>query len=84
MLWLKNKVIEEFILISPIYNYWTIIGKVHGSEVTITSCFPVNHSDNKDNVQLDMSYARKRAELELKAKPHEAIVGWFVFIYMKF
>jgi len=55
----------------------TLLGKVHGSEVTITSCFPVNHSDNKDNVQLDMSYARKRAELELKAKPHEAIVGWF-------
>jgi len=55
----------------------TLIGKVHGSEVTITSCFPVNHSDVKGNVQLDMSYAKKRAELELKAKPHEKIVGWF-------
>ena len=57
------------------------IGKVHGSEVTITSCFPVNHSDVKGNVQLDMSYAKKRAELELKAKPHEKIVGWLVFTY---
>jgi len=55
----------------------TLLGNIAGNEVTITSCFCVPHNESRDEVAVDMEFARTMTDFHLKTNPNEVIVGWY-------
>jgi len=55
----------------------TLLGNVHGNIVTVTNCFCVPHNESKDEVAVDMEFARTMTDFHAKANPSESIVGWY-------
>lgn len=55
----------------------TLLGTVSGTTVEVTNCFPVPHSENDEQVAVDMEYHRTMFELYQKVNPNEKIVGWY-------
>eukprot|EP00051_Salpingoeca_urceolata_P002301 m.48959 g.48959 ORF g.48959 m.48959 type:complete len:287 (-) comp12036_c0_seq2:49-909(-) len=55
----------------------TLLGTVVGTQVQVTSCFPVPHSETDETVAVDMDYHRTMSELHQRVNPKEVIVGWY-------
>lgn len=55
----------------------TLLGNIHGSCVTVTSCFCVPHTESKEEVAVDMEFARTMTNFHVKTNPNEVIVGWY-------
>ena len=53
-------------------------GSIHGNTVEVTSCFCVPHNESKDEVAVDMEFARSMTDFHTKANPNEVIVGWLI------
>ena len=47
------------------------------STVTIHSSFAVGHTENTDQVEVDMEYQKTMLELHKKGNPKEILVGWY-------
>jgi len=47
-----------------------------GTEVEVKSSFAVLHSENSEQVAVDMDYHRAMYELCHKVSPKDVIVGW--------
>lgn len=47
------------------------------STVTIHSAFAVGHTENTDQVEVDMEYQKTMLELHKKGNPREVLVGWY-------
>jgi len=56
----------------------TLLGSIHGNTVEVTSCFCVPHNESKDEVAVDMEFARSMTDFHTKANPNEVIVGWLI------
>ncbi|XP_023218569.1 eukaryotic translation initiation factor 3 subunit F-like [Centruroides sculpturatus] len=54
----------------------TLLGIHEKGAVEITNCFCVPHNESRDEVAVDMDFARDGYELHKKVNPSEVIVGW--------
>jgi translation initiation factor 3 subunit F len=52
------------------------------TQIHVRSSFAVLHSENEEQVAVDMEYHRTMYELHSRVNPKETIVGWFVPIYL--
>jgi translation initiation factor 3 subunit F len=50
----------------------------NGQEVDVRSCFAVPHSENEDQIAVDMPFQQGMVELLAKGGAKEQIVGWYV------
>ena len=48
-----------------------------GSEVEVRSCFAIPHTENEDQVEVDVEYQKNMLALALKASPRESLLGWY-------
>merc|ERR1712000_542895 len=48
-----------------------------GSEVEVRSCFAIPHTEEEDQVEVDVEYQKNMLALTLKANPREALLGWY-------
>ncbi|KAK3671906.1 hypothetical protein LTR78_008272 [Recurvomyces mirabilis] len=48
-----------------------------GTEVSITNCYAVPHTETQEQVEVDMDYQKRMLELHLRAAPKEVLVGWY-------
>ena len=48
-----------------------------GSEVEVRSCFAIPHTENEDQVEVDVEYQKNMLALTLKASPRETLLGWY-------
>ncbi|KAL2264846.1 hypothetical protein VTJ83DRAFT_7356 [Remersonia thermophila] len=48
-----------------------------GSEVEVRSTFAIPHTENEDQVEVDVEYQKNMLALTLKASPREALLGWY-------
>ena len=48
-----------------------------GSEITILNTFAVGHTENVEQVEVDMEYQKSMLAMHLKANPKEVLVGWY-------
>src|ERR1700753_49942 len=48
-----------------------------GSEVEIRSCYAVPHTENTEQVEVDMDYQKQMLALHTRANPREVLVGWY-------
>ncbi|XP_067127142.1 eukaryotic translation initiation factor 3 subunit F-like [Centruroides vittatus] len=55
----------------------TLLGIHEKGAVEITNCFCVPHNESRDEVAVDMDFARDGYELHKKVNPSEVIVGWY-------
>ncbi|PPQ78116.1 hypothetical protein CVT24_006417 [Panaeolus cyanescens] len=55
----------------------TLLGTRTDNEVEVRSSFAVLHSENDEQVAVDMEYHRAMYELHHKVNPKEVIVGWY-------
>lgn len=63
-----------------------VIGTLLGTrsetgEIEVRSSFAVLHSENSEQVAVDMEYHRTMYDLHHKVNPKEHIVGWYVFAF---
>eukprot|EP01138_Halocafeteria_seosinensis_P011014 gb/GECG01011249.1/.p1 GENE.gb/GECG01011249.1/~~gb/GECG01011249.1/.p1 ORF type:complete len:395 (+),score=48.35 gb/GECG01011249.1/:1-1185(+) len=54
-----------------------LVGIMTGNTVEITNAFPVNHSENNDEVSLGRPNLEKMVHLNNKIHPNERVVGWY-------
>src|SRR5271156_6333791 len=45
--------------------------------ITIHSSFAVGHTENTDQVEVDLEYQKAMLNLHLRANPKEVLVGWY-------
>lgn len=55
----------------------TLLGTIDKNVVEIKNCFCVPHNESKDEVAVDMEYAKNMYELHRKANINTQIVGWY-------
>lgn len=48
-----------------------------GLELTIHSTFAIPHTENEDQVEVDVEYQKHMLALSLKANPREVLLGWY-------
>ncbi|KAJ8120153.1 hypothetical protein ONZ43_g3069 [Nemania bipapillata] len=48
-----------------------------GSDVSVVSSFAIPHTENEDQVEVDVEYQKNMLSLHLKANPREALLGWY-------
>ncbi|KAK5661372.1 hypothetical protein OQA88_11271 [Cercophora sp. LCS_1] len=48
-----------------------------GSEVEVRSTFAIPHTENEDQVEVDVEYQKNMLQLTLKASPRETLLGWY-------
>ncbi|KAK0741089.1 eukaryotic translation initiation factor 3 subunit F [Schizothecium vesticola] len=48
-----------------------------GAEVEVRSCFAIPHTENEDQVEVDVEYQKNMLALTLKASPRETLLGWY-------
>ena len=48
-----------------------------GTLVSITTSFAVGHTENAEQVEVDMDYQKQMLALHLRANPKEVLVGWY-------
>jgi len=48
-----------------------------GSDVSVTSAFAIPHTENEDQVEVDVEYQKNMLSLHLKANPRDALLGWY-------
>lgn len=48
-----------------------------GTEVEVRSCFAIPHTEEEDQVEVDVEYQKNMLALTLKANPREALLGWY-------
>ncbi|KAK3378280.1 hypothetical protein B0H63DRAFT_479450 [Podospora didyma] len=48
-----------------------------GSEVEVRQCFAIPHTENEDQVEVDVEYQKNMLALTLKASPRETLLGWY-------
>lgn len=48
-----------------------------GSEVEVRSTFAIPHTENEDQVEVDVEYQKNMLALTLKASPRETLLGWY-------
>ena len=46
-------------------------------EVHVTNCFAIPHTENEDQVEVDVEYQKNMLALQLKANPREVLLGWY-------
>ncbi|KAK0555220.1 hypothetical protein OC845_000357 [Tilletia horrida] len=55
----------------------TLLGIRTESEIEIRSSFAIPHKETEEQVEVDIEYHRKMAELHARTNPGEVIVGWY-------
>ncbi|KAK4241335.1 hypothetical protein C8A03DRAFT_41276 [Achaetomium macrosporum] len=48
-----------------------------GSEVEVRSTFAIPHTENEDQVEVDVEYQKNMLALTLRASPRETLLGWY-------
>ncbi|KAK0945469.1 hypothetical protein LTR29_003074 [Friedmanniomyces endolithicus] len=48
-----------------------------GTEVSVTNCYAVPHTETAEQVEMDMDYQKRMLDLHLRAAPKEVLVGWY-------
>ncbi|KAF2721457.1 eukaryotic translation initiation factor 3 subunit F [Polychaeton citri CBS 116435] len=48
-----------------------------GTEIEIRNCYAVPHTENQEQVEVDMDYHKSMLSLHLRANPKENLVGWY-------
>ncbi|KAH8821055.1 JAB1/Mov34/MPN/PAD-1 ubiquitin protease-domain-containing protein [Xylogone sp. PMI_703] len=48
-----------------------------GIEVEVRNCFAIPHTENEDQVEVDVEYQKNMLALQLKANPREVLLGWY-------
>jgi translation initiation factor 3 subunit F len=48
-----------------------------GTEVEVRSCFAIPHTENEDQVEVDVDYQKTMLALTLRASPREVLLGWY-------
>ncbi|KAK3066597.1 hypothetical protein LTR53_017001 [Teratosphaeriaceae sp. CCFEE 6253] len=48
-----------------------------GTEVAVTNCYAVPHTETQEQVEVDMDYQKRMLELHLRAAPKEILLGWY-------
>lgn len=48
-----------------------------GTEVEVRSCFAIPHTEEEDQVEVDVEYQKNMLALILKANPRESLLGWY-------
>ncbi|KFH40512.1 Eukaryotic translation initiation factor 3 subunit F-like protein [Hapsidospora chrysogenum ATCC 11550] len=48
-----------------------------GTEVEVRSCFAIPHTEEEDQVEVDVEYQKNMLALTLKANPRESLLGWY-------
>lgn len=48
-----------------------------GTEITISTCYAVPHTETLEQVEVDMDYQKTMLNLHLRANPKEVLVGWY-------
>ncbi|GAB1313959.1 hypothetical protein MFIFM68171_04169 [Madurella fahalii] len=48
-----------------------------GSEAEVRSTFAIPHTENEDQVEVDVEYQKNMLALTLKASPRETLLGWY-------
>jgi translation initiation factor 3 subunit F len=46
-------------------------------EVEVRNCFAIPHTENEDQVEVDVEYQKNMLALQLKANPREILLGWY-------
>lgn len=46
-------------------------------EVEVRSCFAIPHTENEDQVEVDVEYQKNMLALTLRAAPRESLLGWY-------
>jgi translation initiation factor 3 subunit F len=48
-----------------------------GTEAEVRSCFAIPHTENEDQVEVDVEYQKNMLALTLRAAPRETLLGWY-------
>ncbi|RKF83222.1 Eukaryotic translation initiation factor 3 subunit F [Golovinomyces cichoracearum] len=48
-----------------------------GLEVEVRNCLAIPHTENEDQVEVDIEYQKNMLSLQLKANPKEVLLGWY-------
>ena len=48
-----------------------------GMEVEVRNCFAIPHTENEDQVEVDVEYQKNMLALQIKASPREVLLGWY-------
>ncbi|KAF2770071.1 eukaryotic translation initiation factor 3 subunit F [Teratosphaeria nubilosa] len=48
-----------------------------GTEVSITNCYAVPHTETQEQVEVDMDYQKNMLALHARVAPKEVLVGWY-------
>ncbi|KAI0141670.1 JAB1/Mov34/MPN/PAD-1 ubiquitin protease-domain-containing protein [Xylariaceae sp. FL1272] len=48
-----------------------------GSDVSVVSSFAIPHTENEDQVEVDVEYQKNMLALHLKVNPREVLLGWY-------
>ncbi|EHA57470.1 hypothetical protein MCOR27_002803 [Pyricularia oryzae] len=48
-----------------------------GTDVEVRSTFAIPHTENEDQVEVDVEYQKNMLALTLKASPRESLLGWY-------
>jgi translation initiation factor 3 subunit F len=48
-----------------------------GAEASVSSAFAIPHTENEDQVEVDVEYQKNMLALHLKASPRETLLGWY-------
>lgn len=48
-----------------------------GLEVEVRQCFAIPHTENAEQVEVDVEYQKNMLALTLKASPRESLLGWY-------
>lgn len=46
-------------------------------EVEVRNCFAIPHTENEEQVEVDVEYQKNMLALQLKANPREVLLGWY-------
>lgn len=46
-------------------------------EAEVRNCFAIPHTENEDQVEVDVEYQKNMLALQLKANPREVLLGWY-------
>jgi len=55
----------------------TLLGVIDKGAVEVTNCFCVPHNESKEEVAVELDFAKDMYELHQKVNPSEVIVGWW-------
>lgn len=59
----------------------TLLGTIDKGSVEITNCFCVPHNESKEEVAVELDFAKDMFDLHRKVNPAEVIVGWWATGY---